>query len=133
MTKAVALARDDARRERRGDGAGSTAARLPLAAHADRHDLRPARTVGRQQRRRLGERQRRHRARTLDRGATWQNVSPPGTASLGFRDVEAFDADNAVIMSIGEGPDSRVYWTADGGAHWTLAFQNQDRPRSTTA
>ena len=65
--------------------------------------------------------------RTLNRGATWQNVSPPGTSTLGFRDVEAFDAENAVIMSIGTGSDSRVYWTADGGAHWTLAFTN-DHP-----
>src|SRR4249920_800257 len=30
--------------------------------------------------------------RTLDRGATWQDVSPPGTPpTLQFRDIEAFD------------------------------------------
>lgn len=64
--------------------------------------------------------------RTVDRGATWQNVSPPGVSTLQFRDIEAFDADNAVILSIGEGEDSRVYVTSDAGAHWTLAFQNHD-------
>lgn len=65
--------------------------------------------------------------RTLDRGATWQNVSPPGTASLQFRDIEAFDADNAVILSIGVGTDSRVYVTSNGGQSWTLTFTN-DHP-----
>jgi photosystem II stability/assembly factor-like uncharacterized protein len=31
-----------------------------------------------------------------------------------------------VILSIGNGGDSRVYWTEDAGAHWTLGFQNAD-------
>ena len=30
--------------------------------------------------------------RTTDRGATWQDVTPPGAAGLQFRDIEAFDA-----------------------------------------
>jgi photosystem II stability/assembly factor-like uncharacterized protein len=64
--------------------------------------------------------------RTVNGGATWQNVSPPGTATLQFRDIEAFDADNAVILSIGVGTDSRIYVTSDGGRHWTLAFVNQE-------
>jgi photosystem II stability/assembly factor-like uncharacterized protein len=64
--------------------------------------------------------------RTVNGGATWQNVSPPGTATLQFRDIEAFDADNAVILSIGVGTDSRIYVTSDGGQHWTLAFVNQE-------
>ena len=42
--------------------------------------------------------------RTTDRGATWQNVGPPGAAGLQFRDIEAFDANRAVAMSIGEQP-----------------------------
>ena len=36
--------------------------------------------------------------RTTSRGATWQQVGPPGTSSLQFRDIEAFDADRAVIV-----------------------------------
>jgi photosystem II stability/assembly factor-like uncharacterized protein len=64
--------------------------------------------------------------RTVNGGVTWQNVSPPGTATLQFRDIEAFDADNAVILSIGSGTDSRIYVTSDGGQHWTLAFVNQE-------
>jgi photosystem II stability/assembly factor-like uncharacterized protein len=64
--------------------------------------------------------------RTVDRGATWQQVSPPGTSTLQFRDIEAFDADNAVILSIGNGADSRIYVTSDAGRHWTLTFVNDE-------
>ena len=65
--------------------------------------------------------------RTLDRGATWQDVSPAGTPpTLQFRDIEAFDANHAVVMSSGTGPDSQIYRTADGGQTWTLVFQNTE-------
>ena len=64
--------------------------------------------------------------RTTDKGATWQSVGPPGTSALQFRDIEAFDSDAAVILSIGVGTDSRIYRTTDGGQTWTLAFQNAD-------
>ncbi|HMJ01047.1 MAG TPA: hypothetical protein VK488_14520 [Gaiellaceae bacterium] len=64
--------------------------------------------------------------RTVDRGATWQAIGPSGTDTLQFRDIEAFDADRAVILSIGNGSDSRIYVTSDGGQSWTLAFVNDD-------
>jgi photosystem II stability/assembly factor-like uncharacterized protein len=64
--------------------------------------------------------------RTVDGGQTWQHVGPPGTENLQFRDIEAFDADNAVILSIGNGGDSRVYVTSDGGASWHETFVNDD-------
>jgi len=67
--------------------------------------------------------------RTLDRGATWQDVSPAGPATLQFRDIEAFDANHAVVLSAGVGPDSRIYRTADGGQTWSLVFTN-DNPNA---
>src|SRR6476661_8827393 len=66
--------------------------------------------------------------RTTDGGRTWGDVSPQGlgTAALEFRDIEAFDARHAVILSIGEGEDSRILVTDDGGATWTESFRNTD-------
>jgi photosystem II stability/assembly factor-like uncharacterized protein len=64
--------------------------------------------------------------RTANGGAGWQDVSPPGASALQFRDIEAFDEDHAVILSIGTGTDSRIYVTADGGATWALTFTNND-------
>jgi photosystem II stability/assembly factor-like uncharacterized protein len=65
--------------------------------------------------------------RTTDQGATWQSVGPPGALGLQFRDIEAFDADTAVIMSIGNTPDAfRIYRTTNGGQTWTLTFQNTE-------
>lgn len=65
--------------------------------------------------------------RTTDGGATWQVGTVPGAENLDFRDVEAFDADNAFLLSIGNGESSRIYQTADGGRTWTLRFQNTNK------
>jgi len=62
--------------------------------------------------------------RTVDGGVTWQPGQVPGAEKLDFRDVEAFDANTAYLLSIGNGADSRIYKTTDGGAHWTLQFKN---------
>lgn len=64
--------------------------------------------------------------RTVDGGRTWSNVSPPGAATLQFRDISASDANHAVAMAAGEGTDSRLYSTSDGGRTWSLAYQNTD-------
>ena len=63
--------------------------------------------------------------RTVDGGRHWKDVSPGGdTADLEFRDIEAWDASHAVIMSIGNGGDSRIYRTDDGGRTWKQGFRN---------
>ncbi|QFZ21766.1 WD40/YVTN/BNR-like repeat-containing protein [Saccharothrix syringae] len=64
--------------------------------------------------------------RTTDGGRTWDPVAPPGTADLDFRDVEAFDARTAVVLSIGPGESSRLYRTTDGGRTWALTFRNPE-------
>ncbi|MDR7276202.1 WD40/YVTN/BNR-like repeat-containing protein [Catenuloplanes atrovinosus] len=64
--------------------------------------------------------------RTVDGGRHWSPAGPPGTETLQFRDIEAFDAHHAVALSIGTGADSRVYRTADGGRTWTETFRNPD-------
>ncbi|OLN82430.1 Ycf48-like protein [Colletotrichum chlorophyti] len=67
--------------------------------------------------------------RTTDGGVSWYSVGPKLSsedAELQFRDVQAISADKAVILSIGEGSDSRVYITTDGGNSWTQTFTNQE-------
>ncbi len=64
--------------------------------------------------------------RTVDGGRSWRPVGPPDTGKLEFRDIEAFDADHAVVLSIGPGADSRIYRTDDAGKHWRQTFSNPD-------
>lgn len=63
---------------------------------------------------------------TKDGGASWDDVSPAGSAGLNFRDVEAEDALTAAVLAIGEGEASRIYRTTDGGANWTETFRNTE-------
>jgi photosystem II stability/assembly factor-like uncharacterized protein len=62
--------------------------------------------------------------RTVDGGKTWTVGVVPNADKLDFRDVEAFDANTAYLLSIGEGESSRIYKTNDGGASWKLQFKN---------
>jgi len=64
--------------------------------------------------------------RTIDGGATWQKLTVPDSEKLDFRDIQAFDANTAYILSIGEGEASRIYKTTDGGQHWNLQFTNHN-------
>jgi photosystem II stability/assembly factor-like uncharacterized protein len=65
--------------------------------------------------------------RTTDGGQTWNASVVPGAEMLQFRDVQAFNADVAYLMSIGANPtDFRVYKTLDAGATWTIQFENQN-------
>ncbi len=62
---------------------------------------------------------------TTDGGQTWRSGVVPGAEGLQFRDVQGVSDKVAYLLSIGSGTDSRIYKTTDGGATWTLQFQNQ--------
>ena len=64
--------------------------------------------------------------RTTDAGLHWTPAQVPGAEKLDFRDVEAFSADEAYLLSAGPGDQSRVYKTSDAGKHWNLQFTNMD-------
>jgi len=64
--------------------------------------------------------------RTIDGGASWQAGTVPGAERLDFRDVDAFDANTAYLLSIGNGESSQIYKTTDGGQHWTQQFINRN-------
>lgn len=62
--------------------------------------------------------------RTIDGGKHWNVIKVPDAEKLDFRDIEAFDANAAYILSIGNGESSRIYKTTDGGNTWVLQFKN---------
>ncbi len=64
--------------------------------------------------------------RTTDGGKTWNVMVVPGAKLLDFRDVEAFSADTAYVLAIGEGQKSRIFKTTDGGATWKQQFINMN-------
>ena len=61
------------------------------------------------------------------------SVGPPELTGLQFRDVEATSDRHAVILSVGNGTDSRIYVTDDGGGSWTWPSATRTGRRSTTA
>ncbi|RUO61895.1 WD40/YVTN/BNR-like repeat-containing protein [Pseudidiomarina insulisalsae] len=60
--------------------------------------------------------------RSVDGGTTWQ-YSQPTSSDLQFRDIEALDDQHAYALSIGNGGDSRIYYTNDGGDNWQLRYR----------
>ena len=64
--------------------------------------------------------------RTIDGGKNWEVFHVPDADKLDFRDIEAFSANVAYLLSIGDGENSRIYKTVDGGKNWKLQFQNKN-------
>jgi photosystem II stability/assembly factor-like uncharacterized protein len=64
--------------------------------------------------------------RSTDGGATWEQKTVPGAEGLDFRDVDAVSPTTAYLLSIGNGPASRIYKTTDAGETWTLQFTSDD-------
>lgn len=64
--------------------------------------------------------------KTVDGGKTWTVGNVLGADKLDFRDVEAFDANTAYLLSIGPGETSRIYKTTDGGKSWEMQFKNEN-------
>lgn len=63
---------------------------------------------------------------TTDGGQTWKAGVVKGAESLEFRDVQAVSDKVAYLLSVGKDPsDFRIYKTEDGGASWTMQFQNK--------
>jgi photosystem II stability/assembly factor-like uncharacterized protein len=62
---------------------------------------------------------------STDGGETWQRIAVT-TDRVDFRDVDAVDEHTAYVLSIGNGPASRIYKTMDAGATWTQQFATND-------
>jgi photosystem II stability/assembly factor-like uncharacterized protein len=63
---------------------------------------------------------------TVDGGTTWMAGQVAGAEALDFRDVQAFSADEAILLAAGPGNQSRIYKTTDAGKTWSLQFTNAD-------
>jgi photosystem II stability/assembly factor-like uncharacterized protein len=64
---------------------------------------------------------------TTNGGETWNAGVVPGAETLQFRDVQGVSEKVAYLQSIGNNAtDFRIYKTIDGGATWTMQFQNQN-------
>ena len=64
--------------------------------------------------------------RSTDAGDSWQDVSVAAEPELDFRDIEVFDDLTAIVMSVGESTQSRLYLTENGGKSWQLLLTNTD-------
>lgn len=62
--------------------------------------------------------------KTLDGGATWQWIKPKGYEKLDFRDIEAFNEKEAVVVNAGS--PAYILKTVDGGESWTESYKNVD-------
>jgi hypothetical protein len=62
-----------------------------------------------------------------DNGLNWHKVTGPvNTAQLQFRDIQPLDDGSVVLMSAGEGGDSRIYRSDSAGQNWQLQVQAKD-------
>ncbi|MCB0497480.1 MAG: oxidoreductase [Cyclobacteriaceae bacterium] len=62
--------------------------------------------------------------KTVDGGASWQDISVPSETKTDFRDIEAFGSDEAIVISAGS--PAKIYKTTDGGKNWKLTYLNED-------
>lgn len=63
--------------------------------------------------------------RSLDSGNTWKWIQVKGFEKTDFRDIEAFDETQAVIMGIGE--PAYILRTIDGGENWKVVYENKTK------
>src|ERR1700743_3731243 len=65
-----------------------------------------------------------HIAITTNGGKTWDCQQVKGFEKTDFRDIEAFSAKEAIIMS--SGTPALILKTIDGGANWQVKYRNAD-------
>jgi photosystem II stability/assembly factor-like uncharacterized protein len=64
-------------------------------------------------------------ARSVDGGKTFEWLTVTGYEKRDFRDIEAFDANTAIIMGISE--PAIILKTKDGGKSWYKVFEDSTK------
>lgn len=62
--------------------------------------------------------------KSLNGGKTWEWLQPKGYEALDFRDIQAFDAEKAIVVNAGS--PAYVLTTLDGGKTWQENYKNTD-------
>jgi photosystem II stability/assembly factor-like uncharacterized protein len=60
--------------------------------------------------------------KTTDAGLNWIWTQPEGYENLDFRDIEAFDDQNAIVVNAGS--PAYILMTTDGGKSWKTTYKN---------
>ncbi len=63
---------------------------------------------------------------STDAGKTWAEHNVPGAEALDFRNIFAFSATKAYVLSSGDKEKSQLFFTEDAGRHWTLLFTSHE-------
>ena len=63
--------------------------------------------------------------RTVNGGRDWRWMQVKGFENADFRDIEAFDGLNAVIMAVGE--PAYILRTENGGESWKVVYENRTK------
>ena len=63
--------------------------------------------------------------RSSNGGKNWKWMTVTGFEKNDFRDIEAFDANTAIIMGIGD--PAYILKTTDGGETWKVVFENKTK------
>ncbi len=61
--------------------------------------------------------------KSTNAGRTWNWITVNGYDTIEFRDIEAFDSQNALIMGVGE--PAYILGTNDGGQTWVRLYENK--------
>ncbi len=63
--------------------------------------------------------------KSLDSGNTWKWIQVKGFERADFRDIEAFDETQAVVMAIAD--PAYILRTIDGGENWKIVYENKTK------
>ncbi len=61
---------------------------------------------------------------TSNGGHDWRRLEVPQSDSLDFRDIEVISPGKIILMSSGNGNNSRIYKSTDNGKTWIIVYQN---------